>query len=863
MKRIVMGIVAHVDSGKTTLSEAMLYSAGNIRKLGRVDRKDSFLDNDAIERDRGITIFSKIAIMNYNDSCFTLLDTPGHVDFSSEMERTLSVLDYAILVISGTDGIQSHTETLWKLLESYNVPTFIFVNKMDLEFKTRQEILDELIKKFGPGCIDFESDDTNEFEESLAMCDENIMEEYLSNGISQESICGAISARKIFPCMFGSALKNVGVTGFLNVIDKYTTSKKLGDKFGAKVYKISEDDKGNRLTHIKITSGSISVKTELSGNTEGESWSEKINEIRLYSGEKYSCVQNAEQGMVCAITGLSKTVCGMGLGVETDSKTLTLEPVFSYKVVLPEGISASAAYLMLKKLNEEETELNVVWNSHLGEICMQLMGEVQIEVIREIIKRRFDLDVSFEQGGIVYKETIENTVEGVGHYEPLRHYAEVHLIMEPGARGSGLVFKNKCREDKLDINWQRLIMTHLAEKTHLGVLTASPITDMVITLASGRAHQKHTDGGDFRQATYRAVRHGLRNAKSILLEPWYNFTITVPSDCTGRVMTDISNMGGEFNTDSNDGDICVISGSAPVAKIRDYQMEIISFSKGRGRVNFSFRGYHPCLESESVIKQIGYDCDSDVDNTADSVFCSHGTSIIVKWQEVYDYMHLESELDKTSENIAEPVAFKKALDLSTVGDDELNRIFEMTFGKPREKTYVPRTKLPTAAPSESERKNNNKANKLHKTKPEYVLVDGYNIIFAWESLSKLAKDNLDLGRNTLINRLINYRAVRNCELLIVFDAYKVKGNIGSVEEHSGVKVVYTKEAETADSYIEKVSHKLAGQYTVRVATSDGLEQMIILGNGALRVSASAFEKEVLAVEQSISNFLNNQNKTGM
>ncbi len=856
MKRIAVGILAHVDSGKTTLSEAMLYSTGNIRKLGRVDHKNSFLDNDAIERERGITIFSKIATMNYNDSCFTLLDTPGHVDFSSEMERTLSVLDYAILVISGTDGIQSHTETLWKLLEGYNIPTFIFVNKMDLEFNTKQDIMTQLEKKFSSGCIDFENEELQG--ENLAMCDEDIMQEYLDGAISQSSICGAICARKVFPCMFGSALKNNGVDKFLQILDKYTVTKSLGEKFGAKVYKISEDDKGNRLTHIKITSGNLAVKTELEGNTDGEYWCEKINEIRVYSGEKYNCVQDAEQGMVCALTGLAKTVCGMGLGIEKDSKTLTLEPVFSYKVVLPEGVSSSAAYLTLKKLNEEETKLNVVWNSHLGEIHMQLMGEVQIEVIKQVIKRRFDMDVEFEQGGIVYKETIESIVEGVGHYEPLRHYAEVHLIMEPGPRGSGLVFKSKCREDKLNINWQRLIMTHLTEKTHYGVLTSSPITDMVITLASGRAHQKHTDGGDFRQATYRAVRHGLRNAKSILLEPWYKFVITVPTDCVGRVMTDISNMGGEFNTDSNDGDICTISGCAPVASIRDYQMEIISFSKGRGRVSFTFKGYEPCLDSESVIEQIGYNCDSDVDNTADSVFCSHGTSMIVKWQDVYDYMHLESELNKKSDNVVESAAPKRSFDVASVGDDELNRIFEMTFGKPREKAYVPRTKLPTAAPSESEKKNHPKANKVHKTKPEYILVDGYNIIFAWESLSRLAKDNIDLGRNMLINRLINYRAVKDCELLIVFDAYKVKGNIGSVEQHSGVKVVYTKEAETADSYIEKASHKLAGQYTVRVATSDGLEQMIILGNGALRVPASAFEKEVLSVEQAISDFLKNQ-----
>ena len=856
MKKLVLGILAHVDSGKTTLSEAMLYATGNIRKLGRVDHKDSFLDNDIIERERGITIFSKIAAMDYNDSYFTLLDTPGHVDFSSEMERTLSVLDYAILVISGTDGIQSHTETLWKLLKDYKIPTFIFINKMDLQFKSKDEIMLELENKFGSGCIDFGN--LSQMYENLAMCDEDIMQEYLDGNITKTSVIGAISSRNVFPCMFGSALKNDGVDSFVELIDNYTCAKPKITSFGAKVYKISEDDKGNRLTHIKITGGVLNVKEELSCFVDGQSFNEKVNEIRIYSGEKYKSVQNASQGMVCAVTGLTKTYCGMGIGSEKDSKMLTLEPVFSYKVVLPEGVSASAAFLTLKKLNDEETKLNVVWNSHLGEIHMQLMGEVQIEVIKQVIKRRFDLDVEFEQGGIVYKETIAEVVEGVGHYEPLRHYAEVHLIMEPGAPGSGLVFKSKCREDKLDINWQRLIMTHLTEKTHYGVLTASPITDMIITLASGRAHQKHTEGGDFRQATYRAVRHGLRNAKNILLEPWYNFSVTVPGECVGRVMTDISNMGGEFNTDSNDGDVCTMSGSAPVANIRNYQKEVISFTKGRGRISFTFKGYQPCLNSDEVIEQIGYDCDSDVENSADSVFCSHGTSMIVKWNEVYDYMHLESELNKKQEVEVSQFSQKKKLDLASVSDDELNRIFEMTFGKPREKAYVPRTKLPTAAPSESEKKNHPKANKIRKIKPEYILVDGYNIIFAFESLKKLAAENIDLARNMLINRLINYRAVKDCELLIVFDAYKVKGNIGSVEEHSGIKVVYTKEAETADSYIEKASHKLAGQYTVRVATSDGLEQMIILGNGALRIPASAFEKELISVEQAISNFLNNQ-----
>ncbi len=856
-KRIAVGILAHVDSGKTTLSEAMLYSAGSIRKLGRVDHRDSFLDNNHIERERGITIFSKIAIMNMQGGSYTLLDTPGHIDFSSEMERTLQVLDYAILVISGSDGVQSHTETLWRLLESYNIPTFIFVNKMDLGFKSRDELMAELCSKLGSGCVDFsaEADDDARLEE-LAVCDDSIMDEYLAGEVSHKSICDAVLSRNVFPCCFGSALRNDGVEHFMHIVDSYTVAVPNVSAFGAKVYKISEDVHGNRLTHIKITGGTLEVKSELKDNNSEDARTEKINEIRIYNGEKYTSVQSAPQGTVCAVTGLSFAQCGDGLGNESNSKNLSLEPVFSYKVILPEGVSDSAAYMTLKKLNDEETKLNVVWNAHLREIHMQLMGEVQTEIIRRIIKERFDLDVEFEQGGIVYKETIADTVEGVGHYEPLRHYAEVHLVMEPGAPGSGVRISVKCREDRLDINWQRLILTHLAEKTHLGVLTGSPITDISITLTAGRAHQKHTEGGDFRQATYRAVRHGLRNAQSVLLEPWYSFVITVPQENLGRVMTDISNMGGSFNTDSNDGDMCTISGSAPVANIRDYQKEIISFTKGRGRMNCTFKGYEPCIDAESVIEQFGYDCDGDVDNTADSVFCCHGTSVIVKWNEVYDHMHIESTLKSREDEPDLSKTVGRSFDIKAVSDDELNRIFEMTFGKPREKAYVPRTKLPTAAAAGGDQKKKIRAG--HTTKPEYILVDGYNIIFAWKSLADMARDNIDLARHTLINRLINYRAVKGCDLLIVFDAYKVKNNPGYIEQQNGISIVYTKEAETADSYIEKASHKLAGQHTVRVATSDGLEQMIILGNGALRVPASAFEKDVRSVENSIAEFLKNQ-----
>ncbi len=855
-KRLSIGILAHVDSGKTTLSESMLYLAGSIRKQGRVDHKNSFLDNNYIERERGITIFSKIAVMDMPWGIYYLLDTPGHIDFSSEMERTLQVLDYAILVISGSEGVQSHTETLWRLLENYNIPTFVFVNKMDLGVKGKDELMSELTSRLGGGCVDFSQDaDQATRLEELAMCDENIMDQYLGGQVSQESICDGVMSRKVFPCCFGSALKNDGVEHFMNIIDTYTLPAPGKNTFGAKVYKISEDERGNRLTHIKITGGSLDVKTELEGDKEGH-WVEKINEIRIYNGEKYTTVQTAPQGTVCAVTGLSQAQCGDGLGNEGDSVNLSLEPVFLYKVILPEGVSDSAAYMTLKKLNDEETKLNVVWNAHLREIHMQLMGEVQTEIIRRIIKERFDMDVEFEQGGIIYKETISDTVEGVGHYEPLRHYAEVHLVMEPGEPGSGIHISSKCRDDRLDINWQRLILTHLREKTHLGVLTGSPVTDIKITLTAGRAHQKHTEGGDFRQATYRAVRHGLRNAASVLLEPWYSFVITVPRDNVGRVMNDISNMGGTFNADSDDSDLCTISGCAPVARIRDYQREIISFSKGRGRMSCKLEGYRPCMDAESVISRIGYDCDGDVDNTADSVFCSHGTSVIVKWDQVYEHMHIESTLKPVEDMVDVSVAQAKKFDIGSVSDDELNRIFEMTFGKPKEKAHVPRTKLPTAAAQGGD--SCKKARAGYVSKPEYILVDGYNIIFAWRSLSNMARDNIDLARHTLIHRLINYRAVKGCDLMIVFDAYKVKNNPGCLEHQNGISIVYTKEAQTADSYIEKISHKLAGQYTVRVATSDGLEQMIILGNGALRVPATAFEKEVLAVEQSISDFLKNQ-----
>ncbi len=850
-KKITFGILAHVDSGKTTLSEAILYNAGRIRKLGRVDHKDSFLDNNSIERDRGITIFSKQAVFDTPNTSFTLLDTPGHADFSAETERCLQVLDYAILVISAPEGVQSHTRTLWKLLRDYKVPTFIFVNKTDLPFESREKIMENLHSALSENCCDFSKGINSDIMENLAMCDEDIMNEYLEGNVSEDTVKKAVQKGNIFPCFFGSALKNEGVYEFVEFFDRYTLCPPIKKEFGGKVFKISEDERGVRLTHIKVTSGTLRVKTELCGICDGEEWVEKINEIRLYSAGKYEGIQEAFQGTVCAVTGLSKTYPGQGLGAEKDSPALTLEPVFSYRVIKPDEVSDTDAFAAFKKLSQEETKLNVSWNEHLKQISVQLMGEVQTEVLTRVVKDRFGFDVSFDKGSIIYKETIKNTVEGVGHYEPLRHYAEVHLILSPGKKGSGVTFDSKVREDDLDLNWQRLILTHLAEKTHLGVLTGSPVTDVNITLAAGRAHLKHTDGGDFRQATYRAVRHGLMNAQSVLLEPWYDFKIEVPSENIGRVMNDISRMGGSFSSPETDGETAYIAGSAPVKEIQFYQKEILSFSRGLGSISCSFKGYEPCDNPEEIIEQFGYNPESDTENSPDSVFCSHGAAYNVKWDEVYDHMHIESVFKKKSEDSFVPVQGSKSFDGLKVSDSELKRIFEMTFGTPREEKHqkvVNRTGEIKASVYKGK-------GKPDYDKDEYILVDGYNIIFAWEDLKELADKNIDLARNTLITRLVNYKAVKDCELAVVFDAYKVKGNPGEIEKINGISVVYTREAETADSYIEKTSHTLASKYRVRVATSDNLEQLIILGAGALRVPALTFRDEVIEIEKNIRLFL--------
>ena len=851
MNRLVIGILAHVDSGKTTLSEGMLYTAGELRRLGRVDHGDAFLDTNEIERDRGITIFSKQAIMRFKDTEFTLLDTPGHVDFSTEMERTLSVLDYAILVISGTDGVQNHTETLWRLLKRYNVPVFLFINKMDLN-ADHDAVMDELRYRFGDGCIDFGMDKTSdEFMDALAMCDEAIMNGFLENGsVKTSDIRNAIAKRNVFPCFFGSALKTEGVKEFLEGLELYTKRAIYDDNFGAQVFKISEDEQGARLTHMKITGGALKVKTQLTGNKKNE-WSEKVNQIRIYSGAKYQTVDEALPGMVCAVTGLTQTYPGEGIGCAPDAKGAVLESVLTYRMELPEDIDVHTALTELRHLEDEDPQLHIIWNEQLQEIHVQVMGEVQLEVLQRVIADRFGFDVEFTHGSIAYKETIAAPVEGVGHYEPLRHYAEVHLLMEPAEKGSGMHFAVNCSEDALDRNWQRLILTHLKEKPHIGVLTGSPITDMKITLVAGRAHQKHTEGGDFRQATYRAVRQGLKMAQSVLLEPYYEFHLEVPTENVGRAMTDIQQMGGTFSSPETYGDMTIISGNAPVSTMRDYSKEVIGYTSGKGRLNCILSGYEPCHNADEVIAEIGYDSDTDLENPADSVFCSHGAGFVVKWNEVYNHMHLEGiRFDEDNEDDEETVRQRAENYLDMVADDnELMQIFERTYG-PVTRKVSSYTVKKTASPQ----KKYGKAKPLPQG-PEYLLVDGYNIIFAWDELKEIARNSLEAARDRLIDILCNYQGFKQCELILVFDAYKVKGNTGSVEKIHNINVVYTKEAETADMYIEKTTHELGKKHRVRVATSDSLEQIIILAGGATRISADEFLHEVKSAEKAIMEII--------
>ena len=831
MKRLTIGILAHVDSGKTTLSEGLLYCAGMLRKLGRVDHGDAFLDTHALEKSRGITIFSKQARLLYGDCEFTLLDTPGHVDFSAEAERTLSVLDYALLVVSGSEGIQPHTETLFKLLCRYSVPTFVFINKMDISHLSHQELMGGL-KKMGDGFIDFSAGvPKEEFYDGLAMCSEDMMERYLDTGtVSADAIRQSIRQRQVFPCFFGSALKLEGIKELLAGLEEYTAEPPRGDEFGARVFKISDDPQGARLTHMKITSGCLKVKDVLHGS----GWAEKADQIRIYSGAKYQTVDQAPAGMVCAVTGLTAAHPGDGLGAEAGAPSPVLEPVLAYRAVLPEGVDAHKALSALRKLEDADPALHVAWNEGLQEIRVQLMGEVQLEIVQSLLKERFGIDIGFDQGGILYKETITSTVEGVGHYEPLRHYAEVHLLLQPLEAGGGLVFSTGCKEDELDKNWQRLILTHLKEKTHLGVLTGSPITDMSITLVAGKAHLKHTEGGDFRQATYRALRQGLMQAESRLLEPWYSFSLQVPQECVGRAMNDLQAMGASFAPPEQRQEDAVISGTAPVIKLQGYPAVLTGYTKGRGRLSCEGAKYLPCHNSDEVIAAIGYDPESDTDNPADSVFCSHGAGHTVKWNAVFDNMHIPAVLRPKSE----PEHEHAAPILSKSDEEELIRIYERTYGPIRSN--------PIAAfrPSVSVQSQGFRLPEAAETGPEYLLVDGYNIIFAWDDLAAIAKEDMDLARSRLVNLMCNYRGLHRCEVILVFDAYRIKGNTGSFEKVNNISVVYTKEAETADSYIERTTHELSKNYRVQVATSDRMEQLIIIGNGAMRISADAFRKEV-------------------
>lgn len=847
MKNIVAGILAHVDSGKTTLSEAMLYLSGAIRNHGRVDHGNTFLDTNQIEREKGITIFSKQAVMSFGDAEITLLDTPGHIDFSAETERTLGVLDYCILVVSGADGVETHTLTLWKLLERYNVPTFIFINKMDIALKDKKEIMSDIRRNLSDNCV--ETDDT----EALVLCDEGIMNEYLANEtVSADTINNAIKCRNLFPCFFGSALKLEGITEFMEEFGKLTKMPDKKTDFGAKVYKISRDTDGNRLTHIKITGGTLKAKDLIRiTKPDGEEITEKVNTIRIYSGDKFTLCDEAHQGMVCAITGLDETYAGMGLGFEKNTAKAVLEPVLTYKLEILDATDVHTALVKLRILEQEDPQLHVIWNELLREIHLQLMGEVQIEILRRIIAERFDMQVDFSEGAISYRETIADKVEGVGHFEPLRHYSEVHLILEPLRRGQGIVIKSECSEDSLDKNWQRLILTHLQEKGHIGVLTGSPITDIKITLVSGKAHKKHTEGGDFRQATYRAVRHGLMCAQSVLLEPYYSFRLELPTDCVGRAMTDLQQMGATFSSPEVYEDMSIISGSAPVSEMRSYHSELTAYTSGKGRLFTTVKGYRECHNPDEVIANIAYNPDSDLENPSGSVFCAHGAGFNVPWNEVTEYMHLESAL-KPESNVT---VKEQAEDYVSrvVNDEELLRIFEKTYGPVRVKAYKAMEKrVKPPAP---------KAPHIKKrpayTGPTYLLVDGYNIIHAWDDLKKVAEDSLDTARELLIQRLCNYQGFAQCELILVFDAYKVKGGVGSVEKVNNIHVVYTKEAETADAYIEKVTHELAKKHRVRVATSDGLEQIIILGSGAERLPASAFLKEITTAENEIREFIKN------
>lgn len=869
-KQLVLGILAHVDAGKTTLSEALLYTGGSLRKLGRVDHRDAFLDHFALERERGITIFSKQAHLTWDGLDITLLDTPGHVDFGPEAERTLQVLDYGLLVINGSDGVQSHTRTIWRLLRQYSVPTFLFVNKMDRPGTDRDSLMAQLCSQLDPGCTEFgpTAQASPHFLEDLSLCGEELLEEYLESGTLRDaSVAAAVRNRQIFPCYFGSALKLEGVEELMNGIRRFASVPEYPDRFAARVYKISRDPGGARLTHLKVTGGTLRVKMPVTGE-EGpdRAWEEKADQLRIYDGSRYGTAEQVEAGGICAVAGLSKTYAGQGLGAEQDSRMPLLTPVLTYRLILPEGSDATKVFGQLRQLEEEEPQLNIVWKEALREIHVQVMGEVQLEILRRLILERFGLAVEFGSGHIVYRETIASTAEGIGHFEPLRHYAEVHLLLEPGEPGSGLQFASRCSEDVLDRNWQRLIISHLEERTHPGVLTGSPVTDMKITLLTGRAHLKHTEGGDFRQAAYRALRQGLMQCENVLLEPVFSFTLEVPAEQLGRAMSDIRRMHGSFDSPVTEDGASILTGSVPVSEFGSYQREVAAYTGGRGRLSCTLKGYEPCHDPEEVIARIGYDPDADTDNPSSSVFCSHGAGILVSWDRVKEHAHVESVLT-ARRTAGEEAARNENAVLSGAGvrsdyitNEEIEAIFQSTYKKSLRDyepyryngrgagTTVEAPGKPTD-PAPSEVRDARRRGVPQEKREEYLLVDGYNIIFAWEELRSLAAVNIDSARDRLMDICCNYQGYAGCTLILVFDAYKVKGNPGSVQQYHNIHVVYTKEAETADQYIEKTVHRIGRKARVTVATSDALEQMIIWGEGASRLSAAGFLEAVTEADE--------------
>lgn len=885
MKKIVLGILAHVDAGKTTLAEGILHACGTIRKAGRVDHKDAFLDNGEMERARGITIFSKQARVTWKDCDITILDTPGHVDFSAEMERNLQVLDYALLVIDGKDGVQGDVHTLWQLLGRYRVPVFIFVNKMDQPGTDREAVLTELRHKLDNNIMEIPSDIASEPEaaEELAMCSEQLMEEYLENGsIEADSVNDAICERKLFPCFFGSALKEEGITELLDGINSMTENMEYPEEFGARVYKIGRDASGVRLTYMKVTGGTLRVKMMVgnSRSADGDNvWEEKADQLRLYNGAGYQMAEKVEAGDICAVTGLLKTFAGQGLGIESENSAPVLEPVITYRLILNDETDPVVALGKVRQLEEEEPELHVTWQEESREIHIQVMGQVQMEILKSTLAERFGIEAEFDAGSIVYKETLAEPVVGIGHFEPLRHYAEVHLLMEPGERGSGVQIASLCSSDELDKNWQRLILTHLEERIHPGVLTGSELTDVRIILIAGRAHDKHTEGGDFRQATYRAVRQGLRSGRNILLEPWFDFRLEVPADNIGKAMSDVTRMHGEFQPPVTEGDKCILTGSAPAAAMRDYSREVTAYTRGHGRLTCTLKGYEPCHNAEEVIAGCGYDPEADTANPTGSVFCAHGAGFVVPWYEVRDYAHVEdgwkpddgsgtytaNAVNNENEIGGIAVPLKNASYRSSeqyITQEEIEEIFRQTYRKkPEELSLFKKHNGRKYSNTGSQDRTGRVSEKRHipKQEPldEYLLVDGYNIIFAWPELNELSKDNLDSARRKLMDILCNYQGYKGCNLILVFDAYKVKGNPGSVEKYHNIYVVYTKEAETADQYIEKTVHDMhqtppnKGRYRVTVATSDALEQMIVWGNGAQRISALGFKADVENASQGI------------